>query len=146
MRGLGRAPEGQSGARRGRGPRADGCVGRDAGQKGDARDLQACGFCSFAPQLTASGPDPDERVRCHQWPSDRGASGGAHSQGPGLPPARGMRCSWATGVGMAGPVAEPRSCSRSHLPHSLRPHCPPTLSGPPAVVHAPHLHLPPPPS
>lgn len=39
-------------------------------------DLQACGFCSFAPQLAASGPDPDARVRGHQRPSDRGDLGG----------------------------------------------------------------------
>ena len=39
-------------------------------------DLRACGFCSFAPQLAASGLDPDARVRGHQRPSDRGDSGG----------------------------------------------------------------------
>ena len=49
------------------------------------------------------------------------------------------------GVGTAGPAAEPRSGSRSHLPHSPCPHCPPTLSSPPQRS-VPHPHPPPPPS
>ena len=53
-------------------------------------DLRACGFCSFAPHLTASAG----RRRVSQTPSavfrERGL-GRAYSQGPGLPPAGGTR-------------------------------------------------------